>query len=377
MQKENNRTADKRRGRIPPITQRRGRYRADQHIANNSAHKRRRERQHHHAEEIEVCIHGRQRAFDGEQKRPRQIHRKQQFAGREDHKERGKNMTRPAANTRPKRSGKGSRAKASIESYSVTAKHYDAAYAVKQDLVDLPFYLDLAKRSGGPVLEIACGTGRVLLPIARQGIAIDGVDNSLPMLSVLKSHIESGPPQVRRRVTLHNGDMRDFRLNKKYPLVIIPFRPLQHMHTVQDQLKALTTAAFHLQKDGILAFDVFYPKFELIPAGLGQEILDLEWQVGKGSVVRRYFRKESVDQINQNFPFTFIFRTYQGDKLVHEESEPFILSYYTYPHLKALFLLAGLEPVAEYGSFAKTPLENTADQMIFLLRRGGPSCPHS
>jgi ubiquinone/menaquinone biosynthesis C-methylase UbiE len=104
-------------------------------------------------------------------------------------------MTRPAANTRPKLGGKGSRAKASIESYSVTAKHYDAAYAIKQDLVDLPFYLDLAKRSGGPALEIACGTGRVLLPIAREGIVIDGVDNSLPMLRVLKSRIENEPPQ--------------------------------------------------------------------------------------------------------------------------------------------------------------------------------------
>lgn len=278
-------------------------------------------------------------------------------------------MTRRAANTRSKRGRKGSQAKASIESYRVTSKHYDAAYAVKQDLVDLPFYLDLAKRSDGPVLEIACGTGRVLLPIARQGIAIDGMDNSLPMLRVLKSHIENEPPQIRRRITLHNGDMRDFRLRKKYPLVIIPFRPLQHMHTVRDQYNALNTAAFHLRKNGILAFDVFYPKFELIASGIGREILDLEWPAGNDLVVRRYFRKESVDKVNQNFSFNFIFRTYQGDKLVREESEPFTLSYYTYPHLKSLFLLAGLEPVAEYGSFAKTPLDNTADQMIFLLKK--------
>ena len=54
------------------------------------------------------------------------------------------------------------------DAYSISAKHYDSAYAAKQDLVDLPFYLDLAKRSGGPVLEVACGTGRVLLSIARE-----------------------------------------------------------------------------------------------------------------------------------------------------------------------------------------------------------------
>ena len=55
--------------------------------------------------------------------------------------------------------------------------------------------------------------------------------------------------------------------------------------------------------------------------------------------------------------------------LVREESEPFALSYFTYPHLRALFQLGELEIVKEYGSFAKTPLDNSSDQMIFLLRR--------
>ncbi len=280
-------------------------------------------------------------------------------------------MMRRASKTSRKPSSRDRRSnkKRGVESYSVTAKHYDAAYAAKEDLVDLPFYLDLAKQSGGPVLEIACGTGRVLLPIAREGIAIEGVDNSRPMLRVLKSHIEKEPAQVRRNITLHQGDMRDSRLRKKFPLVIIPFRPLQHMYTLQDQMKALTTAAFHLQTEGILAFDVFYPKFELIAAGIGQEIVELEWRTDSHSVVRRYFRKEFVDKINQIFSFTFIFRTYKGDTLVREEMEAFKLSYYTYPHLKALFLLAGLETVAEYGSFSKTPLDDTADQMIFMLKK--------
>jgi SAM-dependent methyltransferase len=259
--------------------------------------------------------------------------------------------------------------KAGVESYKITSKYYDASYAAKRDLVDLPFYLDLAKKSGGPVLEIACGTGRVLLPIARQGISITGVDNSLPMLRVLKAHVKNEPQEIRGKITLHQGDMRDFRLRKKYPLVIIPFRPMQHMYTLKDQVQALSTAAFHLQRGGMLAFDVFYPKFHLMQAGIGQEVLDLEWRPNPDSSVRRYFRKDSVDKVNQVFSFTYIFRTYASDQLVREETEALKLSYYTHPHLKALFLLAGLEPVAEYGSFARTPLDNSADQMIFLLKK--------
>ena len=61
-----------------------------------------------------------------------------------------------------------------VEAYEIAAKYYDDAYTAKKDLVDLPFYLDLAKRIGGPILELACGTGRLLLPIAREGIARRG-----------------------------------------------------------------------------------------------------------------------------------------------------------------------------------------------------------
>lgn len=254
---------------------------------------------------------------------------------------------------------------------SISAKYYDDAYAVKQDLVNLDFYLELAKQSGGPVLEIGCGTGRVLLPIAREGIEIHGVDNSSPMLQVLQEHLQAEPQQVRANVKVHPGDMRDFRLNRKYPLVIIPFRPLQHMCTLGDQLNAFTTAAFHLDQGGTLAFDVFYPKFNSISAGIGQETLELEWSSPSdpARVVRRYYRKDSVDKISQILSLTFIFRTYQGSELVLEESEPLTMSYYTYPHLQALFRLAGLEAAAEYGSFDRTPLDNSSEEMIFLLRK--------
>ena len=258
------------------------------------------------------------------------------------------------------------------DTYEILARHYDPAYAaLKRSSVDVPFYLDLAKEAGGPVLEIACGTGRVLLNIARAGVPIEGVDNSQSMLRVLEASLAREAPDVRGRVTFHEGDMRTFRLHKKFPLVIIPFRPMQHMHTVPDQVGALTAAAAHLQENGKLAFDCFYPKFEFLTAAIGEEKLELEWPVDSapGRVVRRYFRKESVNKIQQIFTGSFIFRTYDGENLVLEETDPLQLSYYTYPHLRALFLLAGLEPIEEYGSFAKAPLDNGATEMIFVLRK--------
>src|SRR5215469_8593550 len=257
-----------------------------------------------------------------------------------------------------------------VEYREISAKYYDEAYATKEDLVDRDFYVELAKRVGGPVLELACGTGRILLPIAREGIAIHGVDLSAAMLAILRKNLQREPKDVRELISMVEGDIRTFRSNRQYPLVIIPFRPLQHMYTVEEQVAALKTAAFHLDEEGILAFDVFFPRFASIDSGIGEELLELEWPIRSDAakVVRRYFRKESVDKVNQNFTASFIFRTYQGGKVVREETEPFKMSYYTYPHLRALFLLAGLVIVEEYGSFARTPLDNSAEQMIFLLK---------
>jgi ubiquinone/menaquinone biosynthesis C-methylase UbiE len=258
-----------------------------------------------------------------------------------------------------------------VDYRQVSAKYYDDAYATKEDLQDLEFYVDMAKASGGPVLELACGTGRVLLPIAREGISIHGVDNSLPMLNVLQDKLRQELKDVRELVSTSHGDIRHFRSNRVYPLVIIPFRPLQHMHTVEDQIAALQTAVFHLESGGTLVFDVFYPKFDSLNSNVGEEFLELEWtsKSDRSKVVRRYLRKESVDKINQNFTATFIFRTYQDERLVQEETELLRMSYYTYQHLRALFLLTGLEIVEEYGSFEKTPLDNDAQQMIFVLKR--------
>ena len=261
---------------------------------------------------------------------------------------------------------------AATETYTVSAKYYDQSYGAKQDLADLPFYLDLAKQIGGPMLELACGTGRILLPIARQGIAIHGVDNSAPMLDVLQKNLKREPKDVRELVSIMQGDLRHFRSHRNYPLVIIPFRPMQHMYSVEDQINALKTAAFHLEPDGVLAFDVFYPKYDRIFSGMDEEILELEWTPEEpGIIMRRFFRKEAVDKIAQTFTALFIYRTYREGKLVKEETEPLKMSWYTYPHLRALFLLAGLEVKEEYGSFELTPLDNRAEQMIFILKKNG------
>ena len=257
------------------------------------------------------------------------------------------------------------------DSYSSGAKHYDAAYSVKEDLVDRDFYLNLANEYGGPVLEFGCGTGRITLPLARQGVDVTGLDASHSMLEVLRAKLAKEPAGVRRRTRVVEGDFRTHYLGDQFSLVVIPFRPMQHMYTTEDQLAALQNARRHLADDGILAFDVFNPYFDKILSGVGEEYLELEWpaQDGTDRMVRRYFVKDEIDLINLNFSGRFIFRLCEGDKVLSEEAQPLKMSFYTYPHLKLLFHAAGLERVGEFGSFDRKPIGPETPEMIFLLQR--------
>src|SRR5437667_709604 len=101
-----------------------------------------------------------------------------------------------------------------IDPYAVLAKYYDGAYAAMTDLIDGPFYVDLAQRIGGPVLEIGCGTGRVLLPIARAGTTIPGVDSFLPMFAIFREKTDREPPECGERFSPNTGACRNFPSEK-------------------------------------------------------------------------------------------------------------------------------------------------------------------
>ncbi len=256
------------------------------------------------------------------------------------------------------------------DAYEKGARFYDGAYS-EDNPDDVAFYVDLAAAAGSPVLELGCGTGRVALPIARRGITITGLDSSGAMLSVLRGKLEAEPDEVRRRVELVQGDMRSERLGREFSLVIIPFRPMQHMYSVEDQLGALTTAREHLADGGLFAFDVFFPMLSRVEGGIGEEYLDSEWPAadGSGRVHRRYFRKDAYDPVDLNFRGVFLHRLCAGDEVLEEEEQPLRMSVYTYPHLKLLFAAAGLEIVEQYGTFDRQPLDADAREMIFVLKR--------
>lgn len=161
------------------------------------------------------------------------------------------------------------------DDYGVIAELYDHV-GLYRERADVAFYLEEAGAAGGPVLELGCGTGRVLLPVARAGTEIAGLDASERMLAVCRERLTAEPAAVRERVSLVRGDMAGFELGRAFALVTTPFRSFQHLLTVERQLDCLRCARRHLVPGGRFILDVFNPSLEMLareasPAEFGEE----------------------------------------------------------------------------------------------------------
>jgi ubiquinone/menaquinone biosynthesis C-methylase UbiE len=120
--------------------------------------------------------------------------------------------------------------------YDAYSTFYDLLWTSKQE--DVPFYLGMAKETGGPVCELACGTGRVLLPLARAGFEVTGLDVCQSMLDKLQAKLDREPREVQARVALKCADMREYRFSHKFNMVFCAFNSFLHLMTTDDQLPA-------------------------------------------------------------------------------------------------------------------------------------------
>ena len=116
---------------------------------------------------------------------------------------------------------------------------------------DVEFYVDLCRQTG-EALELGCGTGRVLIAAAEAGCRITGLDKSTHMLARCRAKLDALAGGARDRVMLVEADMTDFQLSRSFKLAIAPFRPIQHLTTVDEQLGFLRCVHQHLQPGGRL-----------------------------------------------------------------------------------------------------------------------------
>ena len=240
---------------------------------------------------------------------------------------------------------------------------YDSVplYAARQDI---GFYLEEAKRARGAggrhVLEVGCGTGRILLPIARAGIPITGIDGSRQMLERCRAKLSGGGGGGGERVTLAQYDMRNFELGERFALIIAPFRVVQHLTTIDDQLQFLATVARHLAPGGRMVFDVFNPRFDVLVSADGVEREDTpEQRLPDGRTLRRTYRIARVRWVDQVSEAELVYYV-DGKRYV----QAFEMRWYLAAELRNLLARAGFRVREMYGDFARGPVVDGCPELV-------------
>ncbi len=240
--------------------------------------------------------------------------------------------------------------------YAPSAEFYDYSEPYRMR-ADIAYYVDAAVTSGGPVLEVGCGTGRVLIPTLRAGIPAVGLDASEKMLAICRERLMAEPNDVRSRAKLVQGDMRSFDLPDTFKLVTIPFRSFQHLETVEDQMSCLAYIRRHLEPGGRLAFDVFNPSLEKLA---GDEVMvevrdQPAFYTEDGRRVERWHRFIERDKQRQVFRQEFIYRITYPDGREERQVHPFSMRHLFRYEVEHLLVRCGFKVEHIYADFDKKP----------------------
>jgi len=149
---------------------------------------------------------------------------------------------------------------------SLFAEAYEVFYSSADPKLApiVAFYERLARQLGGPILELACGTGRIALPLAQAGLTVVGVDRSDAMLAMARRKLATLPVAVQERVTFLNQDMSALALGRRFALVFVPTRSFQHLLAIGLQRKAQLAFRRHLEPTGRLVLNLFDPRLDLL-----------------------------------------------------------------------------------------------------------------
>lgn len=241
--------------------------------------------------------------------------------------------------------------------YGPASKYYDL-FASKDDL---NFYRELAVKHGRKALELGVGTGRVAIELAKADVTVWGIDNSRYMLNTARQKLKTSSTSIRKRVRLKLGDIRNFKLKEKFPLVYIPSATFEHCITQEDQNRCLMNVYNTLERKGILAFDV---------SQLSSKKRETSWWIDrrelspKEEVVRTIFSRRNTQ--TNIVSVNLFFEVYQEGKLkerYHEHGEARIFSK---KEIEKTLKDIGFRVDKVYGNFDRSPHTPESQKLIFV-----------
>jgi SAM-dependent methyltransferase len=223
------------------------------------------------------------------------------------------------------------------------------------------FYVGHAKRAAGPVLDIGCGTGRVLLPCLQAGVDIDGLDLFEPMLARLRASAEGLSLSPR----LYPADMSDFRLPRQYALIVIPFNAFAHNLTQESQIGCLQCCREHLQPGGLLIIDGAFPGLHWIAGEQNVRVLELETTDPRTGRTLRMFDTRSFDRVRQfQHSVTEVESIGPDGRVELLQRSEFDMRWIYKDEMALLLRHTGYDRWDLCGDFDGRPLTRETDQMI-------------
>ncbi len=247
-----------------------------------------------------------------------------------------------------------------LTDYSRIAPYYDIVYS---DFPDLGMYKRLAREFGEPILELACGTGRVMLELNALGYDVGGVDINKALLDVLRKKLEKMPAASKHLVKIKQGDMRNFDMERRYRMAIIPASSLLHLSSTKDREQCLRAAFEHVINGGKLVIDIFNPDESSLQSTLKHK----STKVDKDGKVVNFFSSSSLNKtVKMDNLYHFIDVTDKSGN-TKRVTVNFKLHYLFSKDLKKLLEDTGFKDIKFYGNYDLSPFDEKNSPRIIAI----------
>lgn len=253
------------------------------------------------------------------------------------------------------------------DDYDRFAPFYDLEFAEFDD--DWPLYRAFADHGGGPILELGCGTGRLVVPLAEAGYDVVGVDRSPAMLARARAAVERAG--VRARATLVEDDMRtlDTLGQRRFTLAFCAINSFLHLGSQAEQLASLGAIFARLNPGGVLLLDLFPPHPDILDEYDGRLIHAGTYRDPATGERIDKLSTTVLDSAEQRMDTTFFYDRLRADGRVERVAAPFTFRYVGRYELQLLLERVGYTDVAFYGSYDLEPFTAASDRMIAVAVR--------
>jgi ubiquinone/menaquinone biosynthesis C-methylase UbiE len=227
---------------------------------------------------------------------------------------------------------------------------------------DITYFVELAKQTGGPVMELGCNTGRISIAIAQAGIDVFGIDFSSEKLE--KARKRADDLGLTHRIKWVEASITNFQIpSKTCPLIIMPDHSFLQLINVRDQLSALKSIRRHLEDGGLFSFHAFVPHMRKLMDLEGKYRFRGTFPSGNDELeVYDFMELDTFNQIANITRYTERFNS-RGKSLGRTKSK--IRLRYAYPsELSHLLAVCGFKIQNRYGTFYRAPFDEKSEELI-------------